>query len=691
MSLFRQRLRTGTSSGTWAPASIHASRYHPEIDGLRALAIIAVVLFHARVPFMRAGFAGVDIFFAISGYLIIGMLAREYETKGRVDWPAFYVRRIRRLMPIFCVVILFALAASTAILFPFGEQQLADKSAFFAILLSSNVFFWHLKVGYFDPGIEQWPLLHTWSLSVEEQFYLSVPAVFLFVTRMKTKTQDRHNKLVFTFSALLLLSFGFAIWQTRASPSAAFYLLPSRVPEFSMGALAALFAGKPPGPKLRNPVSLLALATVVLSTLPYNYGGSLPLARVMISALATAALLWATSGPERTLAGRGLSLRPLRWIGERSYGWYMWHFPALALWRAYWLQDTSLASDLAVCSGALLLSHLTFLGIEQPARRSSIFLKWPPRRVFYASALALILMAAASGGLASYAKWVGRSQPDMRALETRMKDLGSNVEPCLIFGEPLNTDIPQECRSSAGRHETDIYVWGDSHASHLMPAFAGAASDFSAELMQATKAGCPPLYDYLSARQSERGRSGCKAFNAAMITHMIDSARHRRTAVVMAANWGGHIQQPSLNAEARVAMAMPQDITRAEAERRVKSTLIRTIANLTSNGVRVVLLAPVPEQRVDVPKCLFRFGEAVCRTLRSEAEKTRGGTIALLRDAAAQTGAHLVDPLDALCDADWCPGLMDGNALYFDSNHLSTFGARRLTSTFHAALSQALH
>lgn len=344
-------------------------RYLPAIDGLRAIAVLAVVAYHAGLP-VPAGFVGVDVFFVISGYLITALLAREQDATGRIDMLAFYARRVRRILPALVVVVAATVAAS-AVLLPDASLARVMRSAASALGVTANIHFQNATGGYFDQDSDLMPLLHTWSLSVEEQFYFIWPLLLVLIVR-------RRWLLV----VLAALSLGLAQWGLQVDPEAAFFQMPARFWELAVGGLIALAPQRP----LRGvaTVGLVTLAIAIAYPMPAFPGaGALP-------AVLGAGLVVHAVHSGRSV--RALELAPVRFVGLISYSLYLWHWPLLSLYRATHLEAPGVAVSLVLCAAAGVLAWLSYRFIETPARRG--FRTLSARRVVGAgvtACLALIL------------------------------------------------------------------------------------------------------------------------------------------------------------------------------------------------------------------------------------------------------------------------------------------------------------
>lgn len=659
------------------------AHYRPEIDGLRAIAVLAVVLYHARVPGLTGGFAGVDVFFAISGYVVMSALRRQETLEGRIDWMRFLVRRVRRLLPMLLVTIAGCLFAGYWLLAPFGEFQHLSKSAMAAAGLSANLYLWRFAGSYFSTGVEQMPLMHLWSLSVEEQFYLLTPLVFLLA---RWRPLGGLARIIL---ALTLISFALTVWGSPRHPTATFYLPVTRAWEFGLGALAALLTLRQAAPRWVSTVLLTALVGSLFWLdeqsiwLPLYAG---------VPALLTALWLLLTAGESPSAAvSRWLRSHWLRWIGERSYAWYLLHWPFMVFYRKYYLEDVS-AFDLVVVSLlALAAADAAYRWIERPAR----FGVWPRfnsnmRLLWLAgTATAFTVIVAFALGVKAFewqtaAKWSAARSFNLWGLEAFqcMRARAPSAEPLDACETPRSLTQTQP-----------LLLWGDSHAYHLRSTLSLLASEQAFALSTWSMGGCPPLLDFRSSlNKDDTGRQICSDFARDAHAAILSKQKKRGTIVVLAARW--ELYQGELpisvadKASSRRALA---EVNTHTEQANFARSLQETVSDLSTRGVELILVAPIPEQRVAVPACGARFGSSPrCLTTRSEVEQFRRSTLQLLHSIALQNPAvQIIDPIDSFCGDVLC-GIGPADALwYVDDDHLSANGAALLQPALRAAIAEA--
>jgi peptidoglycan/LPS O-acetylase OafA/YrhL len=338
--------------------------YRPEVDGLRAVAIIPVVLFHMGVPALAGGYVGVDVFFVISGYLISGIIVAGLET-GTFTFRDFYIRRARRILPILLLVTAATLAVGTVLLWPIELADLA-RSALATIAFASNILFWS-QAGYFGPEAHDQPLLHTWSIGVEEQFYLLFPVLILVLWRLGQRV------VVFVLTLLLALSLGAAIWASWAAPSAGFYLFPFRAWELLLGVLLAVV--RPPAPQgwLGTAFFVAGMAMIGAAVFTFTAEPGMPGGASLLPAVGTGLVIWSSESRGR-LPMLVLGNPVATWIGKVSYGMYLWHWPLIVYlpllgWTGGWADPVAATGFLLFL---LALSSASFVLVESPLRKGML-------------------------------------------------------------------------------------------------------------------------------------------------------------------------------------------------------------------------------------------------------------------------------------------------------------------------------
>jgi peptidoglycan/LPS O-acetylase OafA/YrhL len=382
-------------------------RYRPDVDGMRALAVLPVFLFHLDIDLFSGGYIGVDIFFVISGYLISGILLRANESQG-FQFKQFYAKRAKRILPAFYVTVVLTLAGAALLMPPrfFAE---AAESAFYAVLSISNIYFWFTS-GYFDTAVLNKPFLHTWSLSVEEQYYVLWPAIIHVMYRMKAQRYFPHMVI-----ALTILSFGAAQWALRDHATASFYLLPFRFGELALGALAAWYRpsmSKLSGWKLEV-ITVLAIVMMVGPILFYTAETPFPGVAALIPCLG--AFLIAGFGASK-IAGAFFWWRPAIGVGLVSYSMYLLHWPVIILYRARFGEEPGLLAVLLILIGVGIGSYLMFRFVEQPFRGQA-FARHSQAFVGFLAAMGALVLIVGSSVIWTQDGWPDRFGTNVAALQ----------------------------------------------------------------------------------------------------------------------------------------------------------------------------------------------------------------------------------------------------------------------------------
>lgn len=478
-----------------------AISYRSEIDGLRAIAVIAVVLYHTGLGIAAAGFVGVDVFFVISGYLITAILLREAQS-GHLSLAAFYARRIRRILPAMMTVVVTVLIASAFVLSPIGQQPNVAKSAIAALSLVANLFFQLNSGGYFDSSADEMALLHLWSLSVEEQFYLVWP---LFLVGLHKRGP---RQLLLGISVLAIGSFALAKY---LSTNAAFFQMPARFWELAVGGLcAAIPLDSQPKPLVMG-LSYAGLTAVLWTILAPNLAfsslGTLP------AVGGTAALLYAIrTGEDLGLAGTFLRARIMVFFGLISYSLYLWHWPLLALDKATRIGERPLATTLGYCIAAVSVAWLSYRFIETPCRK----LKATNARTIMTGGASAAVVAGAALSVCFYA-------PRDDTTKLAIQAMFDHPDMRCHYGAE-DTNRPR-CPTDGAR----VVIWGDSYGLAWRP-FAerlGPTASF-------TRDGCSPIIG--EQHDSARGQL-CAEFRQSARKEIEKLAPQ---VVILAARWTGY-------------------------------------------------------------------------------------------------------------------------------------------------------
>lgn len=654
-------------------------RYRADIDGLRAVAIVPVVLFHAGLDSFRGGFVGVDVFFVISGFLITGLILPEIE-RGAFSIAGFYERRIRRILPALFAVLIFASAVATWILLP-GDLVAFGRSALATALFTSNFVFWQ-ESGYFASAAEEMPLLHTWSLAVEEQFYILFPLGLLLVARRLGR------RYLLATVTVVVVSFASSVIVLGVDRDAAFYLAPTRAWELGLGALLAMGAFRPSHhSQVRHLVAVLGAAAIAWSVARFSAATPFPGVAALLPCAGTAAIIWAGSGGHNVI-GDLLSRRPFVLTGLVSYSLYLWHWPLLAFARYYRLGALGVLDTLVVLTVATAAAILSWRYVERPFRGKSGLMN--RRQLFAVTAAAMV--AATGFGLATMASggFPVRVDDAVRGLVAAAHDRRPLDWRCAEV-TPDDVKAGRLCRVGSEAAAPSFVVWGDSHARVMADAIGEAAARHGRSGLLAIRSACAPLP---GVRRTDHGaRRQCPEFNRAVISAV--EARPEIVDVILVGRW-------ALLAEGvRYAHEYGSTVLLADADTGVPSlpenrrvferSLESTVERLRRAGKRVWIVASVPEVGWDVPSTLaraHRFGRDLqIAPTRRQFLARQAFVFATLEDLTVAAGITVLRPDTVLCPQTTCAIVVDGRPLYFDGHHLTLHGARLLEPLFESVFS----
>ncbi len=646
--------------------------YRPDIDGLRAIAILAVLFYHMGANAFSGGFVGVDVFFVISGYLITNMIVKEIEAK-EFSILRFYERRIRRIFPAIFTVIAFTLAVS-ALLFDANEFLDCSKSVLATTLFLSNVLFWS-QTGYFEEPSTLKPLLHTWSLAVEEQFYIFFP--LLIVTMIRFFKSGLKTILIL----LTLVSFVLSAYVVFRDPSAAFYLAHLRAWELLIGSVLALNIIPPDfNTKTRNVLGLTGIALILTSVFLYTHDTPFPGITALLPTLGSALII--QSGIKRdTFAGKILSWGPLVFIGKISYSLYLWHWPLIVFGRYYIIREPTTGDALLWLSTSIAISTLSWKFIENPFRART-FLRRPAIFTLAGIAMALTLTAGAFVYFEDGLPHRFDSRHTTRFDESDYQ--WTKWKRCEVDINNIPADLTL-CTIGADGQKTSFLFWGDSHVRALAPSVSASASRKMVSGYIVFASACPPLLGI-----DRVNRETCYQFNNAVLDY-IKTHPELRT-IILAARWSISANGNRYKTEEGESVKLV-DIVSGSSSAGTNADLFnlglnRTVRTLIGLGRDVVIVSQVPEVGHHVPSAnsiAIRTGRdlnnIIAPTLTEYLERNLAANHAI--DSIEQNyNVQVIDPSKALCDEQRCLVAIDGEPLYRDDDHLSTFGAEYISYIF---------
>ena len=646
-----------------------APAYRPDIDGLRALAVIAVVLYHAQVPGFGGGYVGVDVFFVISGYLITRFLAGSSVKRLRLQWSEFYLRRARRILPALLLVSLVAGAAAVAMLLPYDLTRFGKYLTASSLFLS-NLPEWKEHTGYLNSRPAYTAITHFWSIAVEEQFYLVYPLLLYLIGRF---LPYRRTATLLTLAVASLL---LCVWYSYRNPLANFYLPPTRAWELLLGAVIAGDASHWfRRPLINDVIGMLALLSLAIAVYWYGPTTVYPGLYTLVPCMASALLI--VTGQQRSaLVSRLLSLRPLVFTGLISYSLYLWHLPLLIFFGYYHIVPLGPGGMAGLLAALYLLASLSWWLVEKPIRSRS-FLK--SNRTFIWCAVAVNAIVFTAGVvLWNSDGFPQRFPPHLRIPdEAWMASRGG-------FAKCVNRSIDAVARGelcSLGPQDDAApraLLWGDSHAMALLPAYRQLAAAHGVRLYLALKAGCRPLVGMTNTSYDPGWQVACLAFNDA-VAKAIDTLKPR--VVVLNAHW--------IDADADLG-PVPKPASEA-AESNFGRGLDQTLRVVRDARASTCVVLDVPVFKYDLPYALdmasFRgISVDFLKLSRTEALAQFGGPerdFHLLEQRGMLT---TVDPKELLCRGDWCAYEADGELLYADWDHLSARGAQFVASAVDGCL-----
>lgn len=614
--------------------------HRSDIDGLRALAVVPIVLFHFGAAILSGGYVGVDVFFVISGFVIARSITADVDA-ARFSLLAFYVRRICRILPALVVTVAVTTAAAVWLLLP--ENLIAHFRSVAAIgAFSSNVFFWRSS-GYFEAAAQTRLLLHSWSLAVEEQFYFLAPLPLALLHRHRPK---------WWLPAILIVAAGslaLSVAMVFAAPTAGYFLLPGRAWELLLGAAIARASASPSENRWgRELIAATGLAMVVASMVMLDEKSAFPGWNALFPCVGTVLVILAGTGAGRApLVNRLLATNPARAIGRISYSLYLVHWPIVALFQYRLMRPPTLMEGVAMLSVSIALATLSWWLVEEPGRRYAYRLRAVPagqwRVIAIGAAVSGAMIAIGLGG-AMAGGWPQRFPGYHPVSVTGQEQWGGatcfNENPA----HPIAWDA-ERCTRAHG-HGGRILLWGDSHAAHYVPGLIAEQAALDRDVFQYTFAGCPPIFAYFSA-----ARIGCSQSNA-RVPALI--RRAGITQVVLAARW-------------------------EEVPWRTLIELHQTIAALKRLGVRVMVIGQSPMFGV-TPQAFDYLSKQAARPIGGAVPRIEPGVVAAVRHEAA--GADYIDPLPFLCPDGSCPYRTGATWLYADDGHLSAAGSRQAARAF---------
>jgi peptidoglycan/LPS O-acetylase OafA/YrhL len=664
--------------------------FRPDVEGLRAVAVGAVLLYHAGVPFAPGGYVGVDVFFVISGFLITGLLVRELESTGTVSLARFYSRRAKRLLPL-TVVVLGVVVLLSWLLF---DPVRMDEVSLGVVASGLYVMNWLLAAratDYFAAGLEASPVQHFWTLAVEEQFYLLWPAVLLVAAWWsRRKGLGLRPVLMVAFAAIAVSSLSYSVYSTESQAGAAYFSTFTRGWELALGGMLALVPVSRLGNVPRGLAGLVAwvgLGAVAFSTVRFNDDTLFPGYAALVPTLGTAAVIAAgfatTSGMTPAGAARLLTLGPVRHVGRLSYSWYLWHWPPLVFAATLWGSLSPLQGT-AVLAISYFPALLTNRLVEKPFLHSEMFTSFPRRALALGGActslsvaLGLLLFAVTptvpeapesqvagaanlrnGHALQTSAKAVHPTPREAETKENRPRmyadgchlDLTEVESPRCVYGDPSS--------------DTTVVLFGDSHAMQWFPALNRIAEQRHWRLVGITKSACPPADVTIYNAGLRREYRECDEWRERTLDRITQK------------------EQPDLVVTSSLPTYKPREggrRLRGEASKEAMvDGYVSTLEEFRATGAPVALIEDVPHPDKNVPECVSRSLDHLerCAFPRS---KALGLPPVNPKAADEVDGVQLIDPTPVVCPEDKCPSVIGDALVYRNGAHLTATYVRTLT------------
>ena len=606
-------------------------KYRAEIDGLRALAVLPVILFHAGFEWFSGGFVGVDVFFVISGYLITTIIISEM-VEDRFSIIDFYKRRARRILPALFFMMAVCLPFAWLLLIP-NELKDFGQSLVSVSIFSSNILFW-IEAGYFDAAAELKPLLHTWSLAVEEQYYLLFPIFLLLTWRLGVKW------IIFLLSIVFIISLGLAEWASNqiTQPkiiSASYFLLPTRAWELLVGVLIAFYLKSNTflNSKMFNQImSLIGIFMILYSVIAFDKNTPFPSLYTLVPVIGTALLILCSV--QKTIVYNFLTIKPIAWLGLISYSAYLWHQPLFAFVRSSRLEDPSEFILMILCAVSIILAWFSYRFIETPFRDRSV----TPSNIMVTTLIGGSIAFTSLGLLLHFGD----------GFESRL-NYGENIRTIEKSpkGDACHTvNTPCEYFEGTPKYAT----FGDSHVVELSYALAEHIKPYGYSVQHYSYSGCKPN---LRAKESY-----CYEWTANSIDRIINDARIE-------------------------VVVMSYSLARIKLEKQdsVWEDLLAIIEKFTDNGKKVYFLIQPPILDYSVPKQILLNGSKQIIG-PNRFDWIQKNNFVFSRYNSLPKDLVILDAADVFCDDSSCYGDDAGGFYYFDDNHISLYGARKIVEYF---------
>jgi peptidoglycan/LPS O-acetylase OafA/YrhL len=708
--------------------------FRPDIEGLRAVAILAVVAYHAGLSAIPGGYVGVDVFFVISGFLITDHLSRELDERGRISFGAFYARRARRLLPSALLVIAVTVAVSCAVLPPL-QAMVVSKDGLANAFYVGNYRYALQATNYLSISGPVSPLLNYWSLGVEEQFYLVWPALLLVASLVwwhrpkrtagatERKAQPLFSAVVVAMALLAASSLAFSIWLTRANQPWAFFSLPTRAWELAIGGLLALVAPRLGrlSPRWMSLLSWAGIGAIIFSAVTFTSATPFPGTAALIPVAGAAAVVAGGCASSELGAVLLLGRWPMQVIGRVSYTWYLWHWPALILAPSIIGHRLSVGGNVGVSALALVLAGMTTVFVERPLQRAS-WLARPRRSLLLTVGLSGVAVAIILLSTAALPSLAGRGQAptsklSTQHLERRKSRTETTINPVAAAAQNLTNQVQADVAQSVGIQDVPanltpsltnaasdeaapfvdgcfdgfsensvnpcnygdvtappsktVVLFGDSHALMWFPAFDNLANQDGWHLIPQAKATCPPINITVYSPSLGEWYTGCNQWRAAVVAR-IQALRPALVVLGFSREYG-----------------IPDDHVVVDGPAWIQG-LTSMMTTLRATGAQVVLMGDVPYPQTGlVPDCLSaHLTDATACTMPAQYPYYNPSGVGQEEAVAVATGAGYINTRPWFCFGNTCAVVVDNNLVYRDDNHITDTYASWLTPVIGADLEE---
>jgi len=636
-------------------------KYRAEIDGLRALAVLPVILFHAGFEWFSGGFIGVDVFFVISGYLITTIIISEMA-EGRFSLVNFYERRARRILPalFFVMIVCIPFAFTPSDLIDFGQSLIAVST------FSSNFLFW-FESGYFDTAAELKPMLHTWSLAVEEQYYIIFP-IFLMLS-----WHFGIRAILILLSLIFIVSLAAAHWGALNKPSATFFLLPTRAWELLVGVFAAFYLKYNTFFKsqlLNQVFSILGISMIIFSIIIFDKSTPFPSLYALIPTVGT--LLLILSAVPKTLIYSLLSFKPIVGIGLISYSAYLWHQPLLAFARHRLLGEVSELLLLFLCLLSLVIACFSWQFIEKPFRNKKIVTR---KNIFIISILSMIsfsLLGISSQLTQGYKERVNFSDELLASFKRPSSDN--------CYGTPFNHSSEHwGCNLGADKDKIDFILFGDSHSLSLKSIVNDLAKQKGIKVFFTGTSGCIPFLGVFPNRNDQH-ENNCNILN----TRIYNFAKQENVkGIILSARWSYYtFGDYNFRGSQLISNNKDGPFTLQHSIQTFSEAFNTTIKKYNEIDVPIHLISQPPHQIHSPESIYFKATKGLIDIESVSVSRTKFNQLNDIPQSTFITHSHtfnFYDITDLFCDENQCQIGNNNKSFYYDDNHLSIFGAERLT------------